>query len=77
VLRIRERIPTPPFVVFTFGFAIESIKEFGGVSKCGYIINFFLKKMLWWAFLLSSNLHSFFGVMNGSISNPSIPSSTT
>jgi hypothetical protein len=33
VLRIRERAPTSsPFVVFTFGFAIESIKELGGAS---------------------------------------------
>jgi hypothetical protein len=28
VLRTKERTPTPsPFVVFTFGFAIESIKD--------------------------------------------------
>jgi len=34
VLRIRERTPIPsPFVVFTFGLAIESIKELGGASK--------------------------------------------
>jgi hypothetical protein len=33
VLRTRERTPTPyPFVVFTFGLAVESIKEFGGAS---------------------------------------------
>jgi hypothetical protein len=33
VLRIRERAPTPSsFVIFTFGFAFESIKEFGGLS---------------------------------------------
>jgi hypothetical protein len=33
VLRVRERTPTPfPSIVFTFGFAIEFIKEFGGVS---------------------------------------------
>ncbi len=33
VLWARERVPTPsPFVVFTFGFAIESIMESGGVS---------------------------------------------
>ncbi len=29
------RAPTPsPFVIFTFGFTFESIKEFGGVSPC-------------------------------------------
>jgi hypothetical protein len=33
VLRARERTPTPfPFVVFTFGLIIESIKELGGAS---------------------------------------------
>ncbi len=33
VLRIRECIPIPyPFVIFTFGFVVESIKEFSGVS---------------------------------------------
>jgi hypothetical protein len=33
VLQARERIPTPyPFVIFTFGLIVESIKEFGGVS---------------------------------------------
>jgi hypothetical protein len=32
VLRARERVPTPPFVIFTFGLVIESIKEFGGAS---------------------------------------------
>jgi hypothetical protein len=31
VLRAKERDPTPyPSIVFTFGFTIESIKEFGG-----------------------------------------------
>jgi len=35
VLRTKERAPTlSPFVVFTFGFEIESIKELGGASKC-------------------------------------------
>jgi hypothetical protein len=33
VVRIRERVPTPSSsVVFTFGLAVESIKEFGGAS---------------------------------------------
>jgi hypothetical protein len=33
VQRARERALTPfPFVVFTFGFVVESIKELGGVS---------------------------------------------
>jgi hypothetical protein len=33
VLQTKERAPTLfPSVVFTFGLAIESIKEFGGVS---------------------------------------------
>jgi hypothetical protein len=33
VLRAREHTPTPyPFVVFTFGLVVGSIKEFGGVS---------------------------------------------
>jgi hypothetical protein len=33
VLQARECILIPsPFVIFTFGLAIESIKEFGGVS---------------------------------------------
>jgi hypothetical protein len=32
--RAKERAPTPsPFIVFTFGLAIESIKELGGVSR--------------------------------------------
>jgi hypothetical protein len=39
VLQMRERTTTP-FVVFTLGLALESIKEFGGASsimwgKCG------------------------------------------
>jgi hypothetical protein len=34
VLRARECTPTPyPFVVFTFGLVVESIKEFGGASS--------------------------------------------
>jgi len=33
MLQAREHIPTPyPFVIFTFGLIVESIKEFGGVS---------------------------------------------
>jgi hypothetical protein len=39
MLRTKKHAPTPsPFVVFTFGFVVESIKEPGGmsegVSKC-------------------------------------------
>jgi hypothetical protein len=36
VLQAKERAPTPPFVIFTFGLAIESIKELGGalVLEC-------------------------------------------
>ncbi len=40
VLRVKERTPTPyPFVIFTFGLALESIKEFGvrHLSK-GYLL---------------------------------------
>jgi hypothetical protein len=34
VLQANERIPTPyPFLVFTFGFVIEYIKQFGCVNK--------------------------------------------
>jgi hypothetical protein len=34
MLRAKERTPTSyPFVVFTFGLAIESIKEFGDASQ--------------------------------------------
>jgi hypothetical protein len=34
MLRARERALTPfPFVVFSFGFAIESIKELGDASQ--------------------------------------------
>jgi hypothetical protein len=44
VLRAREHTPTPyPFVVFTFKLAIESIKEFGGVSSKLYKWNNHLK----------------------------------
>jgi len=33
MLRAKERAPTSsPFIVFTLGFAIESIKEFAGAS---------------------------------------------
>jgi hypothetical protein len=33
MLRVRERASTPyPFVVFIFGFVVESIKELGGAS---------------------------------------------
>jgi len=33
VLRVKEYIPIAyPFVIFTFVLAVESIKEFGGVS---------------------------------------------
>jgi hypothetical protein len=36
-----EHTPTPyPFVIFTFGFTIESIKEFGGTS-CKHIFQLF------------------------------------
>ncbi len=38
VLRTRERAPTPfPFVVFTFGLTIESIKESRGASQPKYL----------------------------------------
>jgi hypothetical protein len=34
MLRAKECTPTPsPFVVFTFGLEVESIKELGGVLK--------------------------------------------
>jgi hypothetical protein len=34
MLQAKECPPTPsPFIVFTFGLAIESIKEFGGASR--------------------------------------------
>jgi len=34
VLRAREHAPIPsPFVVFTFGLIVESIKELGGASR--------------------------------------------
>jgi hypothetical protein len=37
VLQTKEPTPTPyPFVIFTFGFTIESIKEFGGASIGGF-----------------------------------------
>jgi hypothetical protein len=29
----QETCPTPPFVVFTFGLVVESIKELGGASS--------------------------------------------
>jgi hypothetical protein len=32
MLQTGEHAATPPFVVFTFGFAVESIQESGGVS---------------------------------------------
>jgi hypothetical protein len=32
MLQARELAPTPPFVVFTFGLIVESIKELGGAS---------------------------------------------
>jgi hypothetical protein len=35
VLQVRERTPILfPFVVFTFGTLVESIKELGGASSC-------------------------------------------
>jgi hypothetical protein len=46
VLWARKRAPTPcPSIVFTFGLVIESIQEFGGVSKlvCGA----WFVKMVW------------------------------
>jgi hypothetical protein len=33
VLRVKEHALTPPSVVFTIGFVVESIKELGGVSN--------------------------------------------
>jgi hypothetical protein len=48
VLRTKERAPTPsPSIVFTFGLAIESIKELGGASQCVSCQenNYFNKKM--------------------------------
>jgi hypothetical protein len=34
MLQARERAPTlSPFIIFTFGFTIESIKELGGASN--------------------------------------------
>jgi hypothetical protein len=49
VLQTRERVPTLyPFNVFTFGFIIEFIKEFGSASKkvCDglELLFYFLKK---------------------------------
>jgi len=32
VLRIREHIPTPSYVILTFGLAFESYEEFGDAS---------------------------------------------
>jgi hypothetical protein len=32
MLRSKEHIPTPPSIVFTFGFVVECIKELGGAS---------------------------------------------
>jgi hypothetical protein len=32
VRQARECAPIPPFIIFTFGLTIESIKELGGVS---------------------------------------------
>ncbi len=44
-----ERAPTPSpssFVVFTFGLAIESIKEFGGASRMAFqIVDYILKTL--------------------------------
>jgi hypothetical protein len=43
MLRTKERTPTPfPFVVFTFGLIVESIKEFGGAST-NFIFSKFVK----------------------------------
>ncbi len=37
VLRAKERVPTPsPSIIFTFGLAVESIKELRGVSILGW-----------------------------------------
>ncbi len=39
MLRTKKRAPTPfpsPFVIFTFGLVVESIKELGGVSHYDY-----------------------------------------
>jgi hypothetical protein len=33
MLQAKERTPTPPSVVFTFGLIVESIKELGGASQ--------------------------------------------
>jgi hypothetical protein len=42
VLRAKECTTIPyPFVVFSFGLTVESIKEFGGVSR---IINHFISQ---------------------------------
>jgi hypothetical protein len=32
IIQAKERIPTLPSTVFTFGFTVESIKELGGAS---------------------------------------------
>ncbi len=41
VLRVRERASTPyPSAIFTFWFAIESTKEFGGASRTHHHLNF-------------------------------------
>jgi hypothetical protein len=40
VLCIREHTPSPyPSIVFTFGLAVESIKEFTGASLMGTFLN--------------------------------------
>ncbi len=39
MLRVRECVPTlSPFVVFTFGLIVESIKEFGGASLANHLL---------------------------------------
>jgi hypothetical protein len=44
VLRTKEHVPTPyPSVAFTFGLAVESIKEFGGCKIDEFVTKKFKK----------------------------------
>jgi hypothetical protein len=60
VLRVKECAPTPsPFIIFTFGFTNQFIKEFRGVSNMTY----HLFHLLHWVWITLSLSHGFVSIV--------------
>jgi hypothetical protein len=59
VLQAKEHAPTPfPSIVFTFGFAVESIKELGGASFGNPLFSIYSLRS--WVFIVAKSLFLFY-----------------